>query len=307
MDVYALRRRVGRRQRHDPTIALVSPAARSRTERLSVASPSAPREYGRLSAVVVPMIIGWLWRQFARPPFSGAFAELILSVNAPAATIARVASQADTRPNGSPMSASHRWWRGLDHYNWLTAFLSTRGIQRTTCRVMALMIFGLSAISDNADLEPDRPARDTEPDPGDRRDGVLLGPRVAVAAATLADRPRVPHLCRSWIGLHCGLLPDSVRCHGRALRGNGFHTRSQLHRCLPHHPMAGHHLAGDGMTLVILAIRLAAIDIAFAISAVLLVGLHRHLRLVHRSGDDLARRRRHPAREFRAAHRLVQP
>ena len=45
------------------------------------------------------------------------------------------------------MNAPHRWWQGLDHYYWLTALLAAHGVQRSTCRVVALMIYGLSAIS----------------------------------------------------------------------------------------------------------------------------------------------------------------
>jgi len=33
------------------------------------------------------------------------------------------------------------------HYYWLTAFLAARGLQKTTCRVVALVIFGMSAVS----------------------------------------------------------------------------------------------------------------------------------------------------------------
>ena len=45
------------------------------------------------------------------------------------------------------MNTAQRWWHGLDHYYWLTAFLAARGLQRTTCRLIALVIFGLGAIS----------------------------------------------------------------------------------------------------------------------------------------------------------------
>ena len=48
---------------------------------------------------------------------------------------------------GSPMNTAQRWWRGLDHYYWLTAFLAARGLQKTTCRLVALVIFGMGAIS----------------------------------------------------------------------------------------------------------------------------------------------------------------
>ena len=45
------------------------------------------------------------------------------------------------------MNTAQRWWRGLDHYYWLTAFLAARGLQQTTCRLVALVILAMSAIS----------------------------------------------------------------------------------------------------------------------------------------------------------------
>src|SRR4051812_18769184 len=45
------------------------------------------------------------------------------------------------------MNTAQRWWHGLDHYYRLTAFLAARGLQKTTCRLIALVIFGLSVIS----------------------------------------------------------------------------------------------------------------------------------------------------------------
>ena len=44
------------------------------------------------------------------------------------------------------MRAAQRWSRRPDHYYWLTAFLAARGVQTTTCRVVAAVIFCLGAI-----------------------------------------------------------------------------------------------------------------------------------------------------------------
>lgn len=44
------------------------------------------------------------------------------------------------------MMAALRWFRQVDQYYWLTAYLAARGAQRTTCRLVALMIFGLGAL-----------------------------------------------------------------------------------------------------------------------------------------------------------------
>ena len=45
------------------------------------------------------------------------------------------------------MNTAHRWWRSLDHYYWLTAYLAARGLQQTTCRLIGLVIFAGGAIS----------------------------------------------------------------------------------------------------------------------------------------------------------------
>jgi diguanylate cyclase (GGDEF)-like protein len=47
---------------------------------------------------------------------------------------------------GRAMRAALRWFRQFDQYYWLTAFLAARGAQKSTCRLIAMMVFGLGAI-----------------------------------------------------------------------------------------------------------------------------------------------------------------
>jgi diguanylate cyclase (GGDEF)-like protein len=169
------------------------------------------------------------------------------------------------------MSASHRWWRGLDHYNWLTAFLSTRGIQRTTCRVIALMIFGLSAISVTLIWSPTGPH-------GTRNEILAIAVTVCCwGLGSLWLRQRWPTALESRICVALGSVCIAVSCliQSDAMAGLFGATAFTLVASYTAVFHTARWLAitwlATGMTLVILAIRLAAIDIAFAISAVLLV------------------------------------
>jgi diguanylate cyclase (GGDEF)-like protein len=46
----------------------------------------------------------------------------------------------------SPLiTAARNWVRSEDHYYWLTAFLAARGLQQSTCRLIAASMIGLSA------------------------------------------------------------------------------------------------------------------------------------------------------------------
>jgi diguanylate cyclase (GGDEF)-like protein len=44
------------------------------------------------------------------------------------------------------LAAARRRLRSEDHYYWMTSFLAARGLQRTTCRLTAINMLGLSAI-----------------------------------------------------------------------------------------------------------------------------------------------------------------
>jgi diguanylate cyclase (GGDEF)-like protein len=169
------------------------------------------------------------------------------------------------------MSASHRWWRGLDHYYWLTAFLSTRGIQRTTCRVIALVIFGLSAISVTLIWSPTGPH-------GTRNQILAIAVTVCCwGLGLLWLRQRWPTALESRICVALGSVCIAVSCliQSDAMAGLFGATAFILVASYTAVFHTARWLAitwlATGMTLVILAIRLAAIDIAFAISAVLLV------------------------------------
>ena len=46
----------------------------------------------------------------------------------------------------SLVSAARNWARSEDHYYWLTSYLAARGLQRSTCRLIAASILGLALI-----------------------------------------------------------------------------------------------------------------------------------------------------------------
>lgn len=45
------------------------------------------------------------------------------------------------------MRIIRRWWHQPDHFYWLTAFLAARGLQATTCRVLAATVMCLAAVN----------------------------------------------------------------------------------------------------------------------------------------------------------------
>ena len=206
------------------------------------------------------------------------------------------------------MNAAHRWWRGLDHYYWLTAFLAARGLQRTTCRLVALVIFGMGAISMTLIWSPTGPH------------GVVnqtLAVAVAVCCwgmSALWLRRRWPTAIESRICVCLGSVCIAISCLIQSdaltgLFGATAFTLVAIYAAVFHTTRwLADHLVGDRRDVG--CSRRSGwppFDIAFAISSVLLGRLHRHVRLAHRPGGDLARRRRHPARELRATDRHVQP
>ena len=46
----------------------------------------------------------------------------------------------------SVVSAVRSWVRSEDHYYWLTSFLAARGLQQSTCRLIAASMIGLSVM-----------------------------------------------------------------------------------------------------------------------------------------------------------------
>lgn len=188
------------------------------------------------------------------------FAELLLCVNAPGLAIY------------ASMNTAQRWWRGLDHYYWLTAFLAARGLQSQTCRLVALVMVGMSAISLTLLWSPTGP-----------RGAVAQALAVAVAAAcwgmaALWLRGRWPSAVESRLCVCVGSLCISISCLIQTdaltgLFGATAFTLVAIYAAVFHTTrwLAITWIA-TVVTLVVLAVRLASFSIAFAISAVLLVG-----------------------------------
>jgi diguanylate cyclase (GGDEF)-like protein len=170
------------------------------------------------------------------------------------------------------MNTAHRWWQSLDHYYWLTAFLAARGLQRATSRLVAVVIFGLSIISLLLIWSPTGP-RGT-------RDQVLA---VVVSAfcwamAILWLRRRWPTAVESRICVCVGSVCIAISCLIQsdpltALFGTTSFTLVATYAAVFHTTrwLWITYLV-TGVTLAVLLVRLATKDVAFAISAVLLVG-----------------------------------
>lgn len=169
------------------------------------------------------------------------------------------------------MRPSLQWLRGLDHYYWLTAFLAARGIQKTTCRVVALAIFGLSAISITLMWSPIGPH------------GTLnraLAITVTVCCWVIGSlwlRQRWPSANESRASVAVGSVCIAVSCLIQSdpvagLFGATAFTLVATFAAVFHTTrwLAITWLA-TAATLAVLAVRLGATDVAFAVSAALLV------------------------------------
>ena len=170
------------------------------------------------------------------------------------------------------MDITNRWWRGLDHYYWLTAFLAARGMQRTTCRVVALVMIGLSAISITLIWSPTGPH-------GTRNQ--ILAIVVAVCCWAMASfwlRSRWPSAVQSRICVCLGSVCIAISCLIQSdalsgLFGTTAFTLVATYAAVFHTTRwVGTTYVVAGVTLVVLCFRLAATDLAFAISSVMLVG-----------------------------------
>jgi diguanylate cyclase (GGDEF)-like protein len=189
-----------------------------------------------------------------------AFSELLPCVNACAV------------PFEPPMNAAQRWWHGLDHYYWLTALLAARGIQRTTCRIVALVLFGLSAISVTLIWSPTGPHGLA---------GRILAVVVAACCWAMGAfwlRSRWPTALQSRICVCLGSVCIAISCLIQSdslagLFGATAFTLVSVYAAVFHTTkwLAVAWVA-TGVTLIVLAIKLASTDLAFAISSVLLVG-----------------------------------
>jgi diguanylate cyclase (GGDEF)-like protein len=170
------------------------------------------------------------------------------------------------------MNTAHRWWQSLDHYYWLTAFLAARGLQRSTSRLVATVIIGLSIISLLLIWSPTGPRGS--------RDQILA---VVVSAccwamAILWLRRRWPTAVESRICVCVGAVCIAISCLIQsdpltALFGTTSFTLVATYAAVFHTTrwLWVTYLAA-GVTLAVLLVRLATKDVAFAISAVLLVG-----------------------------------
>jgi len=170
------------------------------------------------------------------------------------------------------MNTAPRWWRGLDHYYWLTAFLAARGVQQTTCRLVALVIIGMSAISLTMMWSPTGPQG---------RVSQILAVAVAVCCWGLAAlwlRGRWPTVIQSRLCVCAGAVCIAVSCLIQSdalsgLFGATAFTLVAIYAAVFHTTRwLGIAWAVTGATLAVLAVRLAPFSIAFAISSVLLVG-----------------------------------
>ncbi|WP_123029130.1 GGDEF domain-containing protein [Mycolicibacterium stellerae] len=169
------------------------------------------------------------------------------------------------------MNPAQRWLHGLDHYYWLTAFLAARGLQKTTCRLVALVIFALSAISLTLIWSPTGPQ-------GLRNQVLAMVVAVCCWGMTaLWLRGRWPSALESRICVCLGSLCVAISCLIQAdplagLFGATAFTLICIYAAVFHTTQwLTVSWVVAGATLILLGIRLAATDIAFAISSVLLV------------------------------------
>ncbi len=169
------------------------------------------------------------------------------------------------------MNTAWRWWRGLDHYYWLTAFLAARGLQKTTCRLVALVILGMSAISLILIWSPTGPKGTVNQ---------VVAVAVAVSSSTLAVlwlRSRWPTVIESRFCVCAGSVCIAISCLIQtdaltALFGATSFTLVAIYAAVFHTTrwVAVTWIA-TGVTLAVLVFRLSSISIAFAIASVLLI------------------------------------
>jgi diguanylate cyclase (GGDEF)-like protein len=170
------------------------------------------------------------------------------------------------------MNTAHRWWRSLDHYYWLTAFLAARGLQQTTCRLVGLVIFALGAISLTLIWSPTGPQGATNQ---------LLAVVVALccwAMSALWLRNRWPTVIQSRICVCVGSVCIAISCLIQTdaltgLFGATAFTMVAIYAAVFHTTrwLVVTWLA-TGVALAVLVVRLASVSVAFAICSVLLVG-----------------------------------
>lgn len=173
----------------------------------------------------------------------------------------------------SPIRTARRWYRRLDHYYWLTAFLAARGVQRTTSRLIAAMICCLGAIPLVLLASPAGAQG-----PANR----LLAVTVGVCCVLMALgwlRQRWPSRTESVVYVVTGTACVAVSCLVQAnpvagfLGASAFAVLSAYVSFLHTARLLAFVWTVAIATLAVLAVRLAAVDIALAVCSVLLVAL----------------------------------
>jgi len=169
------------------------------------------------------------------------------------------------------MKVAERWWRGLDHYYWLTAFLAARGVQRSTSRVVALVLVALGGISLTLLWSSTGPQGTVNQ---------ALAVAVAVccwALAALWLRSQWPTVIQSRICVCLGALCIAISCLIQSdpltgLFGATTFTLVAIYAAIFHTTrwLVITWIA-TGVTVVVLGLRLMSTNPAFALSAMALI------------------------------------
>jgi diguanylate cyclase (GGDEF)-like protein len=172
-------------------------------------------------------------------------------------------------PWGSVVTAE-RWRPRHDHYYWLTAILAGRGVQASTCRVIAGIIACLGAIPLIALVSPLG----------------LIGRVLAVVVSTCCLlmslcwlRHRWPTSTESATCVVVGTVCIAVACFlptnpvAGLLGATSFAVLAAYVACFHRLPLLLFTWTVGAATLTVLAVRLAPLDTALAVSSVFLVAL----------------------------------
>lgn len=168
---------------------------------------------------------------------------------------------------------SERWRPRHDHYYWLTAILAGRGMQASTCRVIAGIIAGLGVIPLISLVSPLGP-RDLT--------GRILAVAISACCAAMAlrwMRHRWPTKVESATCVVVGTVCIAVACLiptspvAGLLGAASFAVLAAYIACFHSLRLLAFTWTVAVATLAVLAIRLAALDTALAISSVVLVAI----------------------------------
>jgi GGDEF domain-containing protein len=166
-----------------------------------------------------------------------------------------------------------RWKPRDDHYYWLTAILAGRGVQASTCRVIAGIIAGLGVMPLIVLVSPLGPHGTT---------GRMLSVALAACAALMASRwlrHRWPTRIESATCVVAGTVCIAVGCLiptspvAGLLGATAFAVVTAYVACFHSLKLLAFTWAVAAATLGVLAVGLAALDTALAISSVALVAM----------------------------------